>query len=137
MQGERSGELAEPDVWETRRELIPAGSVFALLAEHRNRLFPAGMFADVYPSPNGRPGMPPQVLAVVVMLQEDAPYAVDRARPRGGCHLAQLQGADVNSDHDRGKKDRGREQAQSASAQRAGRWRDHALAPPAVLASWR
>ena len=69
MQGERSGELAGPDVWETCRELIPAGSVFAFLAEYREALFPAGMFADMYPSPNGRPSMPPQVLAVTVVLQ--------------------------------------------------------------------
>ena len=69
MQGERAGELAGPDVWETCRELIPAGSVFAFLAEHREALFPAGMFADMYPSPNGRPSMPPQVLAAAVVLQ--------------------------------------------------------------------
>ena len=59
MQGERSGELAGPDVWETCRELIPAGSVFAFLAGHREALFPAPMFADMYPSPNGRPSLPP------------------------------------------------------------------------------
>jgi hypothetical protein len=69
MQGEWSGELVGPDVWETCRELIPAGSVFAFLAEHRNDLFPASMFADMYPSPNGRPSMPPQVLAATVVLQ--------------------------------------------------------------------
>jgi hypothetical protein len=69
MQGERPRELAGPDVWETCRELIPAGSVFAFLAEYREALFPAGMFADMYPSPNGRPSMAPQVLAVVVVLQ--------------------------------------------------------------------
>ena len=69
MQGERSRELAGPDVWQTCRELIPAGSVFAFLAEHRDGLFPAGMFADMYPSPNGRPSVPPQVLAVTVVLQ--------------------------------------------------------------------
>jgi hypothetical protein len=69
MQGERAGEPAGPDVWETCRELIPAGSVFAFLAEHREALFPAGMFADMYPSPNGRPSLPPQVLAVTVVLQ--------------------------------------------------------------------
>jgi hypothetical protein len=69
MQGEWAGEPAGPDVWETCRELIPAGSVFAFLAEHREALFTAGMFADMYPSPNGRPGLPPQVLAAVVVLQ--------------------------------------------------------------------
>ncbi len=69
MQGERPGDLAGADVWQTCRELIPAGSVFAFLAEHRDGLFPAGMFADMYPSPNGRPSVPPQVLAVTVVLQ--------------------------------------------------------------------
>jgi hypothetical protein len=69
MQGEWAGELVGPDVWETCRELIPAGSVFAFLAEHREALFPAEMFADMYPSANGRPSMPPQVLAAAVVLQ--------------------------------------------------------------------
>ncbi|MFL6112683.1 MAG: transposase, partial [Catenulispora sp.] len=69
MQGEWTGELVGADVWETCRELIPAGSVFAFLAEHREALFPASMFADMYPSPNGRPSMPPQVLAATVVLQ--------------------------------------------------------------------
>jgi hypothetical protein len=69
MQGEQSREPTGPDVWETCRELIPAGSVFAFVAEHRDGLFPPAMFADMYPSPNGRPSMPPQVLAVTVVLQ--------------------------------------------------------------------
>jgi hypothetical protein len=69
MQGERPVELAGPDVWQACRELIPAGSVFAFLAEYRDGLFPAVMFADMYPSGNGRPSMPPQVLAVTVVLQ--------------------------------------------------------------------
>lgn len=69
MQGERAGEPAGPDVWETCRDLIPAGSVFAFLAEHREALFPAGVFTDMYPSPNGRPSLAPQVLAATVVLQ--------------------------------------------------------------------
>ncbi|WSY46465.1 IS1182 family transposase (plasmid) [Embleya sp. NBC_00888] len=69
VQGEWSGELIGPDVWATCRELIPAGSVFAFLAEHREALFPAVMFADMYPSANGRPSMPPQVLAAAITLQ--------------------------------------------------------------------
>jgi len=69
VQGEWAGELAGPDVWVTCRELIPASSVFAFLAEHREALFPAEMFADMYPSRNGRPSMPPQILAAAVTLQ--------------------------------------------------------------------
>ncbi len=56
-------------MWQTCRELIPAGSVFAFLAEHRQALFPPEMFADMYPSSNGRPSMPPDILAAMVVLQ--------------------------------------------------------------------
>jgi hypothetical protein len=47
MQGHWTGEPVGPDVWVTCRELIPAGSVFAFLAEHREKLFPGDMFADL------------------------------------------------------------------------------------------
>ncbi|WP_203880402.1 IS1182 family transposase, partial [Planobispora takensis] len=77
MQGEWSGEPIGPDVWTTCRELIPAGSVFAFLAQHRQALFAPEMFADMYPSANGRPSMPPQVLATVLVLQ--ALYGVSDA----------------------------------------------------------
>ncbi len=43
--------------------------MFAFLAEHRGALFPAEVFADMYPSANGRPSMPPQILASVITLQ--------------------------------------------------------------------
>lgn len=69
MQGEWAAEPVGPDVWVTCRELIPVGSVYAFLAEHREALFPAGFFADMYPSVNGRPSLPPQVLAATVVLQ--------------------------------------------------------------------
>ncbi|WP_433470168.1 IS1182 family transposase [Spirillospora sp. CA-128828] len=67
--GEWAGEPIGPDVWETCRDLIPAGSMFAFLAEHREALFPAAMFDDMYPSANGRPSMPPQILATTITLQ--------------------------------------------------------------------
>ncbi|GAA1773110.1 hypothetical protein GCM10009734_97620 [Nonomuraea bangladeshensis] len=51
------------------REMIPAGSVFAFLAEHRGRLFPPETFADMYAPVNGRPSVPPGLLATVVVLQ--------------------------------------------------------------------
>ncbi|MGW0629079.1 transposase, partial [Streptomyces sp. NPDC002758] len=69
MQGNEARGPAGPDVWDVCRELIPERSVFAFLAEHREALFPAGMFADMYPSSNGRPSYPPQVLSTVLVLQ--------------------------------------------------------------------
>ena len=35
------------------RHLVPAGSVFAFLADHRRVLFPDGLFADLFTSANG------------------------------------------------------------------------------------
>ena len=49
--------------------LLEPGSVFALLAEHRARLFPAELFADLFPSGRGRPSIPGEVIASVIVLQ--------------------------------------------------------------------
>ena len=49
--------------------LLAEGSVFRLLAEHRQRLFPSAMFDDLFPSGRGRPSVPPDVIAAVVVLQ--------------------------------------------------------------------
>ena len=49
--------------------LLPPGSVYAFLAEHRERLFPAAMFADLFPSRLGRPSEPADVVAAVLVLQ--------------------------------------------------------------------
>lgn len=49
--------------------LLERGSVFALLAEHRDRLFPVELFADLFPSGRGRPSIPGEVVASVIVLQ--------------------------------------------------------------------
>ena len=49
--------------------LVPAGSVYAFLAEHRGRVFPDGMFTDLFPSGRGRPSVPGEVIASVLVLQ--------------------------------------------------------------------
>lgn len=49
--------------------LLEPGSVFALLAEHRDRLFPAELFVDLFPSGRGRPSIPGEVIASVIVLQ--------------------------------------------------------------------
>ena len=49
--------------------LLPPGSVFGFLAEHRLGLFPAEMFADLFPSGRGRPSVAPDVVASVLVLQ--------------------------------------------------------------------
>jgi hypothetical protein len=49
--------------------LVPAGSVFAFLAEHRGEVFPPKLFADLFPSRTGRPSLPGEVAASVLILQ--------------------------------------------------------------------
>jgi hypothetical protein len=49
--------------------LLPPGSVYAFLAEHRRELFADEMFADLFPSHLGRPSVPADVVATVLVLQ--------------------------------------------------------------------
>jgi IS5 family transposase len=49
--------------------LLGEGSVHALLAEHRKALFPDEMFADLFGSGRGRPSVPADVIATVMVLQ--------------------------------------------------------------------
>jgi hypothetical protein len=48
--------------------LVPAGSVFAFLAEHRGELFPDAVLADLFASSTGRPSVPADVVAAVIVL---------------------------------------------------------------------
>jgi hypothetical protein len=50
--------------------LVPAGSVYALLAEHRKKIFPDELFADLFESERGRPSVPTDVIAVAMVLKE-------------------------------------------------------------------
>ena len=49
--------------------LVPVETVYGFLAEHRQRLFPDEMFADLFGSGRGRPSVPADVIATVLVLQ--------------------------------------------------------------------
>ena len=49
-------------------DLIPEGSVYRFLAEHRRLVFPDGLFGDLYGG-RGRPSVPGSVVATVMVLQ--------------------------------------------------------------------
>ena len=49
--------------------LVGEGSVYAFLAEHRLRLFPDELFVDLFPANRGRPSVPADVVATVMVLQ--------------------------------------------------------------------
>jgi hypothetical protein len=49
--------------------LLGEGSVHAFLAEHRHRFFPDEMFADLFPTRRGRPSVPADQVATMMVLQ--------------------------------------------------------------------
>jgi Transposase DDE domain/Transposase domain (DUF772) len=63
----------ERDLWdagEVTGHLVPPGSVFAFLAEHRHELFPDEFTADLFPSRTGRPSLPADLVGSVLVLKE-------------------------------------------------------------------
>jgi len=51
-------------------ELVPEGSVFAFLAEHRHELFPDSFICDLFCSSTGRPSLPADLVGSVLVLKE-------------------------------------------------------------------
>jgi IS5 family transposase len=61
------------DLWDAgdvAGHLLPPGSVFAFLAEHRRELFPDEFTADLFPSRTGRPSLPADLVGSVLVLKE-------------------------------------------------------------------
>ena len=69
MQGLSDGQRELLDAQSVTGHLLPVGSVFAFLAQHRLALFPAEMFTDLFPSGRGRPSITADVVASVLVLQ--------------------------------------------------------------------
>lgn len=51
--------------------LMPPGSVYAFLAEHRRELFSDAMFAGLVPWPMGRPSVPADVVVAALLQHAD------------------------------------------------------------------
>jgi hypothetical protein len=69
MQGRSRPDRELLDAGELAGHLVPAGSVFAFLAEHRGELFPDWFTADLFPSRTGRPSLPADLVGSVLVLQ--------------------------------------------------------------------
>jgi hypothetical protein len=69
VQGRADPQREILDVESVAGHLLPAGGVFAFLAAHRRELFPDELFGDLFPSRRGRPSIPADVVASVIVLQ--------------------------------------------------------------------
>jgi IS5 family transposase len=69
MQGRSDPNAELLDAGALCRHLVADGSVHAFLADHRKELFPDELFADLFPSGRGRPSVPADVVATVMVLQ--------------------------------------------------------------------
>jgi len=70
MQGRARMDRELLDAGEMAGHLVPPGSVFAFLAEHRTELFPESFTADLFPSATGRPSLPADLVGAVLVLKE-------------------------------------------------------------------
>lgn len=69
MQGKSDPNVELLDAAALCRHLVADGSVHAFLADHRMDLFPDELFVDLFPSGRGRPSVPADVIATVMVLQ--------------------------------------------------------------------
>jgi len=74
------------------RQLVPEGSVEAFLADVRQELFPDDLFSDLFPSNRGRPSIPGDVAASVMVLQAlEGLSDSEAARPADGSRRPVVQ----------------------------------------------
>jgi hypothetical protein len=69
VQGRADPQREILDVESVAGHLLPEGGMFAFLAAHRGELFPDELFADLFAAGRGRPSVPAQVIASVMVLQ--------------------------------------------------------------------
>src|SRR6266487_3858494 len=70
MQGQSRMDRELLDAGEMAGHLVPPGSVFAFLAEHRRELFPDSFTADLFGSRTGRPSLPADLAGSVLVRKE-------------------------------------------------------------------
>jgi IS5 family transposase len=80
--------------------LVDESSVYAFLAEHRERLFADELFADLFPSRRGRPSVPAPVAATVMVLQSLEGLSDREAMERLKCDIRWKVAAGLALDHE-------------------------------------
>lgn len=100
MQGSSDPSAALMDAGGLVGHLVEPESVYAFLAEHRDRLFPDETFADLFPSRRGRPSVPAPVAATVMVLQSLEGLSDREAMERLRCDIRWKVAAGLALDHE-------------------------------------
>src|ERR1017187_5065538 len=87
MQGRERADRQLLDAGALVGHMVPAGSMFAFLAGHRQELFGDEDFADLFPSGKGSPSVPASVMASVMVLQVLHDYSDAEAAEAARCDL--------------------------------------------------
>ena len=80
-------------------DLLPEGSIYALLAEHGDRIVRDEDFAECYSSSQGRPSIPPSLLAKVLLLAYRDGLSDERAMDAVRFDLRFKMALDLPVDH--------------------------------------
>jgi hypothetical protein len=99
MQGRERADRELLDAQALVGHLVPAGSMFAFLAEHRQQVFPDGEFEDLFPSGKGRPSIPASVMASVMVLQTLHDYSDRETEDAARCDLRWKVATGMALDH--------------------------------------
>lgn len=99
MQGTERADRELLDAQALVGHLVPAGSMFAFLAEHRQALFPDGEFEDLFPSGKGRPSIPASVMASILVLQTLHDLSGREAEDAARCDLRWKVATGMALDH--------------------------------------
>jgi transposase len=84
MLGQRSPQRGMFDIDFLYQDRIPVKSFYGFLARYREKLFVDEDFASLYVVDNGRPSVPPSILAIALLLQ-----CHDKASDQEACERAQ------------------------------------------------
>jgi IS5 family transposase len=100
VQGRSDPNAALMDAGGLVGHLVDASSVYAFLAEHRERLFADEQFADLFPSRRGRPSVPAPVAATVMVLQALEGLSDREAMERLRCDIRWKVATGLALDHE-------------------------------------
>jgi IS5 family transposase len=99
VQGRSDPNAALMDAGGLVGHLVDSSSVYAFLAEHRERLFADEQFEDLFPSRRGRPSVPAPVAATVMVLQSLEGLSDREAMERLRCDIRWKVAAGLPLDH--------------------------------------